>query len=125
MISLRSNKPIKNKLIKPTAEISENTREAEGVKRSSRIRKPAITDDYIVYLQEFDFDIGPQDDPTLFSQAMSDSNSTLWYDAMKEEMESMAKNQVWNFIELPKEAISIGCKWVYKTKRNASGNIER
>jgi len=67
MISLRSNKPIKNKLIKPTAEISENAKEAEGVRRSSRIRKLAITDDYIVYLQESDFDIGPKDDPTSFS----------------------------------------------------------
>ena len=111
--------------IKPTAEISENTREAEGVKRSSRMRKPAIFDDYIVYLQESDFDIGPKDDPTLFSQAISDSNSTLWYDAMKEEMEPMVKNQVWDLVELPKEVIAIGCKWVYTTKRNASGNIER
>ena len=89
------------------------------------MRKPAIIDDYIVYLQESDFDIGPKDDPTSFSQAMRDSNSTLWYDAMKEEMESMAKNQVWDLVELPKEAVAIGCKWVYKTKRNAFGNIER
>ena len=37
----------------------------------------------------------------------------------------MAKNQVWDLVELPKEAVAIGCKWVYKTKRNASGNIER
>ena len=35
--------------IKPTAAISENTKEAEGVRRSSRIKKPAISDDYIVY----------------------------------------------------------------------------
>ena len=81
------------------------------------MRKPVIIDDYIVYLQESDFDIGPKDDPTLFSQAISDSNSTLWYDAMKEEMESMAKNQVWDLVELTKEAIAIGYKWVYKTKR--------
>ena len=56
---------------------------------------------------------------------MSDSNSTLWYDAMKEKMESMAKNQVWDLVELLKEAVAIGCKWVYKTKRNASSNSER
>jgi hypothetical protein len=56
---------------------------------------------------------------------MSGDNSTLWYDAMKEEMESMAKNQVWDLVDLPKEAKAIGCKWVYKTKRDASGNVER
>ena len=44
---------------------------------------------------------------------------------MKEEMESMAKNQVWALVELPPGATTIGCKWVYKTKRDAYGNIER
>jgi hypothetical protein len=61
----------------------------------------------------------------MFSQAMSGDNFTLWYDAMKEEMESMAKNQVWDLVNLPKGAVAIGCKWVYKTKRDASGNVER
>ena len=44
---------------------------------------------------------------------------------MKEEMESIAKNQVWDLVELPKGAVAIVCKWVYKTKRDASSNIER
>ena len=66
----------------------------------------------IVYLLEFDFDTGPKDDPTLFAQAISEDNSTLWYDTMKEEMESMAKNQVWDLVELLKEVVAIGCKWV-------------
>jgi hypothetical protein len=47
---------------------------------------------------------------------MNGDNSTLWYDAMKEDMESMAKNQVWDLVDLPKGAVAIGCKWVYKTK---------
>jgi hypothetical protein len=61
----------------------------------------------------------------MFSQATSGDNSRLWYDAMKEEMESMAKNQVWDLVDLPKGAVAIGCKGVYKTKRDASGNVER
>ena len=40
-------------------------------------------------------------------------------------MESMAKNQVWELVELPRGASTIGCKWVYKTKRNAFGSVER
>jgi hypothetical protein len=43
---------------------------------------------------------------------------------MKEEMEFMAKNQVWDLVDLPEKVVAIGCKWVYKTKRNASGNVE-
>jgi hypothetical protein len=44
---------------------------------------------------------------------------------MKEEMESMAKNQVLDLVNLPKGAVAIGCKWVYKTKTDASSNVER
>jgi hypothetical protein len=61
----------------------------------------------------------------MFSQAMSGDNSTLWYNAMKEDMESMAKNQVYDLIDLPKEVITIGCKCVHKTKKDAFGDIER
>ena len=56
---------------------------------------------------------------------MNGINSNLWYDAMKQEMKSMATNKVWDLVELPKEAKAIGCKWIYKTKRNSSGNIEQ
>jgi hypothetical protein len=57
--------------------------EEVGLRRSSRIIRPAISSDYIVYLQESDFDVGPKDDPNSFSQAMSGEHSTLWLNAMK------------------------------------------
>lgn len=38
---------------------------------------------------------------------MSGEDSTFWYDAIKEKMESMAKNQVWDLIKLPNEATTI------------------
>ena len=44
---------------------------------------------------------------------------------MKEELKSMAKNNVWNFVELPEGSKWVGCKWVFKTKRDSNGNIER
>ncbi|KAL0359253.1 UNVERIFIED_CONTAM: Retrovirus-related Pol polyprotein from transposon TNT 1-94 [Sesamum angustifolium] len=95
------------------------------VRRSSRVKKSAISSDYIVYLQESDFDIGLENDPTSFSQAMSSENFNLWHNAMKEEIASMDKNQVWELTKLPEGAKPVGCKWVYKTKRNPSGKIER
>ena len=56
---------------------------------------------------------------------MSCKESNLWYDAMKDEMNSMQSNKVWNLVELPNRAKVIGCKWVFKTKRDSLGNIER
>ena len=97
----------------------------ETLRRSSRVKKSAIPSDYIVYLQESDFDIGKCDDPTTFSQAMNSLNSSNWYDAMKEELNSMDKNNVWNLVELPPGATTVSCKWVYKTKRDCKGKVER
>ncbi|KAK4411766.1 Copia protein [Sesamum angolense] len=42
-----------------------------------------------------------------------------------EEIASMDKNQVWELTKLPEGAKPVGFKWVYKTKRNPSGRIER
>ena len=44
---------------------------------------------------------------------------------MKNEMSSMRCNDVWDLIELPNGAKVIGCKWVFKTKKDSLGNIER
>jgi len=56
---------------------------------------------------------------------MSSRESNLWYDAMKDEMNSMASNGVWDLVELPNGLKVIGCKWVFKTKKDSLGNIER
>ncbi|KAL6315561.1 hypothetical protein AAG906_000865 [Vitis piasezkii] len=95
------------------------------LRRSTRVRKPAIPSDYVVYLQELDYDIGAENDPEMFSQAISCKESNLWYDAMKDEMNSMASNGVWNLVKLLDGAKVIGCKWVFKTKKDSLGNIER
>ena len=39
-----------------------------------------------MYLQEYDINIGTEDDSTTFSQTMGGSESTLWYNAMEDEM---------------------------------------
>ena len=44
---------------------------------------------------------------------------------MNEELKSMAHNGVWDLIEWPNSCNLVGCKWVFKTKRDAKGNIER
>ena len=44
---------------------------------------------------------------------------------MKDEMKSMKDNGVWDLVELPKGVKPIGCKWIFKTKRDSKGNIVR
>ncbi|KAL4376717.1 hypothetical protein GQ457_02G017480 [Hibiscus cannabinus] len=95
------------------------------LRRSTRERKSAISSDYVVYLQESDYNVGAENDPESFSQAMSCNESKLWYDAMKDEMNSMKNNEVWDLVSLPDGVKAIGCKWVFKTKKDSKGNIER
>lgn len=44
---------------------------------------------------------------------------------MREELQSMDKKKVWDLVELPKDRKAVECKWVYKTKRDSDGRIER
>ncbi|RVW46155.1 Retrovirus-related Pol polyprotein from transposon TNT 1-94 [Vitis vinifera] len=76
-------------------------------------------------IPECDYNIGAENDPESFSQAMSCKESELWYNAMKDEMSSMKCNDVWDLVELLNGAKTIGCKWVFKTKKDSLGNIER
>ncbi|RVW73194.1 Retrovirus-related Pol polyprotein from transposon TNT 1-94 [Vitis vinifera] len=113
-----------------TQEVSRNEKEnvpttEVSLRRSQREKRPAISNDYEVYLNECDYDVGLESDPTSYGQAINSENSTLWLYAMEEELKSMKDNEVWNLVELPKEIKTIGCKWIYKTKHDSKGKVER
>ena len=50
-------------------------------------------------------------------------DSEKWQVAMKSEIESMYENQVWNLVDPPDGVRPIECKWIYKKKTDADGNI--
>jgi Reverse transcriptase (RNA-dependent DNA polymerase) len=37
----------------------------------------------------------------------------------------MYDNKVWDIVPLPEGMKSIGCKWIFKTKKDSEGNVER
>ena len=65
------------------------------------------------------------DDPLTFHEAIESSNFHKWINTMGEEMQSMKDNDVWDLVLLQEGVKLIGCKWVFKTKRDSQGNIER
>ena len=95
------------------------------LRRSTRVRNSATPIDYVVYLQESYYSIGAKHDAKTFSQAISSEESDLWHEAMNDEMDSMAFNRVWDLVELPYGIKFIGCKWVFKTKKDSQGKIKR
>lgn len=61
-------------------------------------------------------------DPVLFEEAVTQS---IWREAMKSEIHSIEKNQTWELTTLPEGFKAIGVKWVYKTKLNEDGKVEK
>ncbi|KAL0434302.1 UNVERIFIED_CONTAM: Copia protein [Sesamum latifolium] len=62
-------------------------------------------------------------DPKTYGEAMSDIDSDKWLEAMKSEMDSMGSNQVLTLVDPPKGVRPVGCKWVYKRKLGANGEV--
>ncbi|CAH9135323.1 unnamed protein product, partial [Cuscuta epithymum] len=113
--------------VEPTPPVSNEIPEnQQSLRRSQRVRRPTNFDEYLIYLnEEADFDLGKVVDPISFLDAINCDQSIHWKEAMNEELLSMEKNNVWELVELPKGHKPVGSKWVFKTKLDPNGNIER
>ena len=56
---------------------------------------------------------------------MKNDHSSKCLEAMEDEMKFMNANKVWDLEIIPKGAKTVCYKWVYKTKLDSQGNIER
>ncbi len=65
------------------------------------------------------------EEPQTFAEAMNAPDSAQWKRAMDEEMVSLHENSTWSLEQMPLGVKPIPVKWVYKIKKDASGNIER
>ena len=65
------------------------------------------------------------DEPKNVNEALKSPDKELWIKAMKEEMDSMKSNHVWDLVDLPPGRKAIGNKWVLRIKRKADGTVER
>lgn len=64
-------------------------------------------------------------DPVTVKEALQSDNALQWKKAMQEEYDSLVKNNTWDLVSKPKQKNIIGCKWVFTTKRNTDGEIEK
>jgi hypothetical protein len=71
----------------------------EAPRRSQRVRKSAIPNDYKVYNSK---EVHIKGDPASFEEAMSRPNASKWQEAIEDEMTSMSTNEVWDLEEIPK-----------------------
>ncbi|XP_076890159.1 uncharacterized protein LOC143541145 [Bidens hawaiensis] len=62
------------------------------------------------------------EDPTTYEEAVKE---TIWVNAMEKEMESIMKNETWELVDAPAGVTPIGVKWLYKTKLNEKGEVDK
>jgi hypothetical protein len=61
-------------------------------------------------------------EPENYQKAAGD---IAWQEAMKEELEMIEKNNTWELKERPVDKPVIGMKWVFKTKLNLDGTVQK
>ncbi|XP_014491819.1 uncharacterized protein LOC106754324 [Vigna radiata var. radiata] len=62
------------------------------------------------------------ENPVDFVEAVRHSK---WRIAMKAEIDTIEKNQTWELTSLPEEMKKLGVKWVFKTKLNEKGEVDK
>lgn len=65
------------------------------------------------------------DDPRTPSETLQGQKSQHWKEAMDDEFRSLVDNDTWELVELPPNRKAIGCKWLFKSKRDENGNVVR
>ncbi|CAL8084538.1 unnamed protein product [Prunus armeniaca] len=61
-------------------------------------------------------------EPKTYKQALQ---SPEWFAAMKEEFDALHRQKTWSLVPLPSHRTVVGCKWVFKVKKNAEGSVAR
>ena len=62
------------------------------------------------------------DDPVKFEEAVKEKK---WQEAMKLEIQAIERKQMWELVTLPHQAKKIDVKWVFKTKLNEEGKVDK
>ncbi|XP_069146882.1 uncharacterized protein [Solanum lycopersicum] len=77
----------------------------------------SLSASYRAFLSSF----GTEVEPTSFEEACKDPR---WVEAMQAEISALESNQTWQVVPLPTHKKVIGCKWIFKIKYHASGEID-
>jgi transposase InsO family protein len=64
-------------------------------------------------------------EPSNLKQALASEDAELWRAAMDDEMASLLQNGTWELSEPPPGIKPLNLKWVFKVKRDTTGNVQR
>ena len=73
----------------------------------------------------WNFNVESIEEPRSYNQAVNGKNGDKWREAINQELKALEKNGTFELKELPPGKNTVGCKWVFKVKKNQDGSIER
>ena len=79
--------------------------------------EPAGDDSVVAHVYECD--------PKNYGEALRSTKREGWEKAMREELQALEDNGVWRLIKRPPSSNTLHTKWVFKTKTDAHGDLER
>jgi hypothetical protein len=89
-----------------------------------RERKRKEITDMILY-QAVQTGDDEMNEPAKFNEAIKAVDADKWKHATEKELQSLEMNKVWDLVEPPNDKQIMTCKWVYKLKKDTTGNIVR
>lgn len=87
-----------------------------AVRRSSRLIKPKVLSDYVIYCAVSNSNV-----PSTVEEALNGSDRAKWLEAMQEEYDAMIENKVWTLVKITDKQKPVKCKWVFQIKIDANG----
>lgn len=113
-----------------TGNIEDDANDADengALRRGTRRRRPPQ------YFHDIDFNAHyalsaetfVDDDPKTIREAKERSDWPQWQEAVNSEYNALIENETWSICDLPKDRTAVTCKWVFKLKRSANGEIDK
>ncbi|XP_072081168.1 uncharacterized protein [Arachis hypogaea] len=102
----------------PPAPAAQNTH-AMVTRSKNGIFKPRV---FTTTLASATEECAYQNLPKSIEQALS---TPYWREAMEEEFSALQNNLTWRLVDPPAHSAPIGCKWVFRVKKNPDGSIQK
>ena len=114
-------KPSSSKRVLETIHENSQDEETDGEvepKRSKRARaEKSFGPDFLTYMLE--------GEPQTYKEAVNSTESLMWKEAIKSEIDSILHYHTWELVDLPSGCKPLSSKWIFKRKRKVDGSIDK
>ena len=64
-------------------------------------------------------------EPQTYKEAVNSTESLMWKEAIKSEIDSILHNHTWELVDLPSSCKPLSSKWIFKRKWKVDGSIDK